>query len=74
MKLIPQARKWYRMFSVQALGLIAAIQTMMSQFPPEWLAHPIPWFGTWHALGTLCTGVVAVAGLFGRLVDQGHSK
>jgi hypothetical protein len=26
MKLIPQARKWYRMFSVQALMLIGAIE------------------------------------------------
>lgn len=60
------------MFSVQALTLIAGLQVMITQFPPVWLAHPIPVFGTWQMLAQHLTGVLAILGLFGRLVDQGH--
>lgn len=68
MRLIANWRKAPRMFSVQALAVIAAL-------PAAWLAIPdeakamipaqwVPWISTG----------LAVAGLIGRLVDQGTAE
>lgn len=73
MKFIDNASRWYRMFSVQALVFVAALQSVLAAFTAEQLATTIPFAGTftWGALGTSCTVLAAILGAIGRLVDQG---
>lgn len=64
MKLIPEAKRAWRMFSVQAqalaLALLGAWQTM-----PEDLKNKLPpELVYWAAMGLM------VAGIFGRLIQQ----
>ena len=75
MKLIPNASKWYRMFSVQALIVIAAIQSVVAAVPAEYLLQPVPGSSslTWHSLSFGLTLAAAVVGAVGRVVDQGGS-
>jgi hypothetical protein len=64
MKLIPDAKKAWRWFSVQAMALsgiipgawLAVPDDMRAAVPPEWLA-----------VGAVA---LAVLGILGRLVDQ----
>lgn len=64
MKLIPEWRKAWRMFSVQALAVIAMLPLIWSELPPDLVAM-IPPAWTPYILTAL-----AVAGIVGRLVDQ----
>ncbi|AFJ98839.1 hypothetical protein ES15_1266 [Cronobacter sakazakii ES15] len=57
-------RKWWRLFSVQALAVAGAIPLIWSQLPDDVKANiPASWMGT-------ITAVVAVCGIIGRLVKQ----
>lgn len=67
MKLIPEWRKSWRMFSMQALAFVAALPLLWYELPPEVKAM-IP--DDWHPF--ILTGI-AVAGMIGRLVDQGRA-
>lgn len=64
MKLIPEWREAWRMFSVQALGLILMLPLIWAEMPPEVKAL-IP--ASWHPY---IVAAVAAAGLIGRLIDQ----
>lgn len=67
MKFVPNARRAWRWFSVQAMAGSAAIQGTWLALPPD-LKTVVPdaWV-TGAAIGLLVMGVV------GRLVDQGGS-
>lgn len=65
MKLIPEWRQSWRMFSVQALALVAGLPLLWYELPVE-IKALIPAEWTPYILTA-----VAVAGLIGRLVDQG---
>ena len=72
MKLIDNWKKWYRMFSVQALLFIGALQSVLAALSPDALAALIPGTAvTWGAFGAALTVLAAVVGAVGRLVDQG---
>lgn len=72
MKLIDEAGKWYRMFSVQMLVLIGALQSVLVVLTPEQAAQFVPFMGTltWHSLGVSLTVVAAILGAVGRLIKQ----
>lgn len=64
MKLIPNARKALRMYSVQILVAIAALPALWEAVPLEVKAMiPLPW------LPWIMTAL-AVAGVVARLIDQ----
>jgi di/tricarboxylate transporter len=65
MKLVDDARRAWRWFSVQALAVLAVVPLIWGELPPEVTAL-IP--AGWHPY--ILAGV-AVAGIMGRLVDQG---
>lgn len=72
MKLIPEWRRSWRMFSVQALAVIAAAPLVWAELPDDAKASvtalvPTEW------LPFITTGV-ALAGIIGRLVDQGVKR
>ncbi len=73
MNLIPNWRKWYRMFSVQALLVIGGIQGVAAVLSTETLAGVIPFTVsfTWGSLVASMTVTAAILGAVGRLVDQG---
>lgn len=73
MKLIPEARSWYRMFSVQALAFVAAMQGVLAVVPAELLLSHVPFAAafTWRDVGVALTILAAVLGAIGRVVDQG---
>jgi hypothetical protein len=78
MKLIPQARKWYRMFSVQALMLIGAIeataQGVAAIYGQKMLDVAIPLLNvTGSEIARFCALLGVLAGVAGRLIDQGHT-
>lgn len=64
MKLIDEARHWWRMFSVQAMGAALAIQGAWEALPDDMKAS-IP-----HEWVTRTTATLLVLGLLGRLVRQ----
>ena len=66
MKLIDNWRETLRAYSTWALGAVVAIPTIWLQVP-DVLKALIPANGI-----TKITVLVAVAGLIGRFVDQGH--
>ncbi len=66
MKLIDNWRETLRAYSTWALGAVVAIPTLWLQVP-DVLKALIPANGI-----TKITVLVAVAGLIGRFVDQGH--
>lgn len=68
MKLIANWRETLRAYSTWALGAVVAIPTLWLQVPDE-LKALIPANGM-----TKITVLVAVAGLIGRFVDQGHGE
>ena len=74
MKLIHNWRDAWKMFSVQALIFIGAVQGILAVLSPEALAMPLPGTGvTWGALGATLTVTAAVIGALGRIIDQGMS-
>lgn len=73
MKLIHNWRAAWRMFSVQALAAIAALQLAAASAPRGVMELPVPLMGgaTYaDALGWL-TFAAAIVGGIGRLIDQG---
>lgn len=71
MNLIPNWRSAWRMFSVQALAIIGAVQSVLLVFPPEMLARPALGLAfTWSDMGVAVTIASAVFGALGRLIDQ----
>lgn len=68
MKLINNWRETLRAYSTWALGAVVAIPTIWLQVPDE-LKALIPAQGM-----AKITVLVAVAGLIGRFVDQGHGE
>jgi hypothetical protein len=64
MKLIPEAKKAWRMFSVQAQALAFAILGAWQVLPEDLKARLPEAMVFWLAMGLM------VAGIFGRLVDQ----
>ncbi len=66
MKLIDNWGETLRAYSTWALGAVVAIPTLWLQIPEE-LKALIPAQGM-----AKITVVVAVAGLIGRFIDQGH--
>lgn len=63
-RLIPQWRRAWRMFSVQAMALAAGIQGVWPTIPPEMKATIPPNVVHWVSL------VLLVAGIVGRMVVQ----
>ena len=63
-RLIPNARRAWRWFSVQALAVLIALPILFETLPPEVMAV-IP--GDWQPW---IIAVVALAGMIGRFVDQ----
>jgi hypothetical protein len=65
MKLVPNARRAWRWFSIQAMALSIAIQGAWVALPPD-LALRLPeWAGDAASMAILALGII------GRLVDQG---
>lgn len=64
MQLIPNARRAWRMFSVQAMTLAGALQGAWLALPPDLTQH-VP-AGAVHGV----TLTLLVAGIVGRLVQQ----
>lgn len=74
MKLIGNWKRWYRMFSVQALVVIGALQGVLAALTPTALAAVIPGTAiTWGGAGAALSVLVAIFGAVGRLVDQGST-
>jgi hypothetical protein len=74
MTLIPNWRKWYRMFSVQALLVIGAIQSVLMVVGAGALAGAMPFLNgfTWGDFLSTLTIATAVLGAIGRVIDQGE--
>lgn len=70
MKFVDEAQHWYKMFSVQALLVIAAVQSVLVVLPPATAAAVICYGVTWRNLGVALTVTAAVLGAVGRLIDQ----
>ena len=68
MKLVPNARKAWKWFSMQLLVLTAAVQVAWETLPPEALALIPP-----DVQGYITLGLVLLA-MVGRLVDQGTAQ
>lgn len=71
MKLVAEAKQWYRMFSVQMLALVAFIQGVLFVLPGSALDARVPFIElTWRDVGVALTVAAAVIGGIGRLIDQ----
>lgn len=64
MKLIENWRKWWRMFSVQAMLIATAIQAAWVHIPPEMAATIPEGWVRWATIALLVLGAV------GRLIEQ----
>ena len=68
---IPEARYWYKLFTIQGIAVIGAIQGTLVVAPASWLAMHVPFLSmTWADLGSACTIAAAVITAFGRLIKQ----
>jgi hypothetical protein len=72
MTLVQNASKWYRMFSMQALIFVGAIQMIVLALPASVLSAHVPFMGafTYGDVNALLTVIAAVFGAIGRLVNQ----
>lgn len=68
MKMVSDVRRAWRWFSVQVLAVLAVVPIVWEQLPPETHALLPEAWRPWAITG------VAVAGIVGRLVDQGSAK
>ena len=68
MKLIPNAREAWRLFSVQAMAAVVAIEGAWLALPPD-LKSRVP--ESWVDAVTMA---LLVLGIVGRLVDQGPKE
>lgn len=64
MKLIPQAKRWYRMASIWFMTLAGAVQTTWEVVPPDLKSH-VPANVVYGI-----TMALLFAGIVGRLVSQ----
>ncbi len=72
MKLIHNWRDAWKMFSVQALIFIGAVQGILAVLSEDTLQQKILGTDTtWGALAAALTVIVAVIGALGRIIDQG---
>jgi len=73
MKLVWNWRRWYRMFCIQGLALIAAIQSVLLVIPADKAQSIVPFTTalTWSNLGFGLTIAAAALSALGRLIDQG---
>jgi hypothetical protein len=77
--LIPNWRRCYRMFSVQALLVLGGVQGWLLTLDAERLATPVPiisaWAitqgATWGGVSFFTGAVIAALGVLGRIIDQG---
>lgn len=67
-RLVEGADKWWTWFSVHALGLITLVPLVWAQLPPEITALLPEAWRPW------ILAAVGLAGLVGRLVDQGGDR
>ena len=68
MKLVPNANKAWRWFSMQLLTITAALQLAWETLPPDALAViPVDW------RGYVTLGLILLA-MIGRLIDQGTAQ
>lgn len=76
MKLIDNWRQAPKMYSVQALAVIGALQTTASFLSPEQLLAPVPFYPmwTWGSLIHSATAFVGITGTFARLISQDLPK
>lgn len=65
MRLVPDARKGWRWWSVRAMALNGAVLTTWLALPADLKSEIPDWIVTSTALAT------AVAGIVGRFIDQG---
>lgn len=72
MKLIHDWKTAYRMFSVQALAVVGALQSLSLVFPSA-MGHHVPFLTgvTWADGLSAVTASVAALGIVGRLIAQG---
>jgi len=72
MKLIEDWRRAWRLFSMQALLIIAALQGILAALPQTALDTPLPGAPsvTWGSLLVACSVAAAIIGALGRLIDQ----
>jgi hypothetical protein len=71
MKLIPEWRRAWRLFSMQALLIIGALQGTLAALPQAALESAVPGTTvTWGSLMVALSVITAVLGGIGRLVDQ----
>lgn len=68
MRIVPEARKAWKWFSVQVLTVIAALPIVWEQLPPE--AHDLvpAAYQPWVISG------LALVGIIGRLIKQGPAE
>lgn len=67
MKLIPNWRRAWRMFSVQAQAIALAVIGAWQAVPDD-IRASIPQWGLWAMLAAILAG-----GIAGRLIDQGET-
>jgi hypothetical protein len=72
MKLIDNWKQAPRMYSVQALAVIATIQGAAAYLSPEQLASQIPFLAAWTWGGAIqsATSFLGITGLVARLIAQ----
>lgn len=69
MKLVADWKDAWRWFSVQALGVLAALPLVYATLPIEWQE----WWRDAGGQGTLIV-VLSIGGIAGRLIDQNNNK
>ena len=72
LRLVDNASKWFRMFSVQALLFIGVIQSIAFALPTSVMMGRVPFLSdfTWADLNAALTVAAVVLGALGRLVKQ----
>ena len=68
MRLVDEAKQWYKMFSIWAMSVALAIQGAWVMMPQELLSSLDPVLVKYTTIGLL------VFGIFGRLVQQDSIK
>jgi len=79
MKLIPNWRKSWRMYSQQMSAAIAGLQAVILMFPPAALTKTVPLIArlglamTWVELSAWMTVALGLINLVVRVIDQGDA-
>lgn len=72
-KLIPDWRKSYRTYSMRAIAVIAALQSVLASLPPDRAELVIGAGVTFADVLVYLTIAAAVIGGIGRIIDQGDA-